>query len=102
MHPNHAARPNPSRTGFTPETWGISAVTKRQLVFRQDFLAMNVGHGGFCRWNQIQFSQRACIQALLHPVILIDKLRELSDSLQTLRTHHEWRRDLRVSVLGRV
>src|SRR6185369_4212540 len=40
--------------------------------------------------------------SLLDGVILIGKLRELADTLQTLRPNHERRRDLRVPMLRRM
>ena len=74
----------------------------RQLVLRQNFLAMNVRHRRFGRGNQIKFAEFFGLVAFGDAVILVLEFRKLPDADQALRADHERRRNFRVAVLVRV
>src|SRR5258708_40072034 len=63
---------------------------------------MNVGDRRLRSRDQVQLAESFRVQSLLHAVILIGEFGELSDALKALRTNHERRRDLGVTVFASV
>ena len=53
MDANHSARADSRRSRLSSKTRRVGAVTNRQHTLRQNFLAMNVGHGRFSRRDKV-------------------------------------------------
>ena len=92
MHANQAARAESRAASLAAEAGRVGGVVDRQLVERQDFLAVQVGHRHLGGGDQIQVINLTMIH-------LIAKLRQLARAFQTLGFHEERGSDLRVAVL---
>src|SRR5262249_30101397 len=102
MDANHSPRADAGRARLTAKARRIGAVVDRQLTLFQNLFAVDICHRRFSRWDEVMFSQRACVQSLLHRVILVGKFWKLADANQAMRADHEWRRNLAVTMLARM
>jgi hypothetical protein len=84
------------------ETGRKSTIANRQLLFRQNLLAMNVCHGRLGRRNEIQMPELGGIIAFGDAIVLILELGELPDAFEALGANHEWWGDFRITMFAGV
>ena len=102
VNANHAACADSGGASFSAEARAISAIINRELIFLENFLAMNVRNGRLGGGKEIEIALGAGVEAFLDRVGLVHELWELSNANHAMATDDVRRRDFGIAVMGGV